>query len=410
MKALFNIIEGNTQTELVLKASCCGRDTVLSYVAGVHFTVEDLITFGVNKKVKGRQLWAMGLLVMRSIKKALSIVTKLSLSICIIDVNCAVISYASGKNKSTLMQYVDNGMYALTLSEGDSIPVDEVCSDDDDDVLGAFFADGMPLTRDAALIERVRVQTAEVLPLREGSPWQGEVVLARETNDGKVVDDKFNRDDDDEGLVEESDPLSDPFGGVIAPQGYVYMGKLAFICFSPTLKYFAGTLVMGRQSNQTVQEKKDGSRKAQRKVNTERADRDRVVGTDRGLSLQSKMQCTMMAQKEDDAEQRNCDMRLVMLTKQIESTEQLVELKLKTSERMSLGGSEAQVFLSINMLMEKLEKLNETLDNMMNETRKMNPIVGNVLAVDVKAMGLAKREEDYNMGFAKQGEDYDNNE
>ena len=68
-EALYNIIKGGTQTELVLKASCCKRDTALSYVAGVHFTVEDLITFGVNKKVKGRQLWAMGLIVMRSIKK-----------------------------------------------------------------------------------------------------------------------------------------------------------------------------------------------------------------------------------------------------------------------------------------------------------------------------------------------------
>ena len=89
-----------------------------------------------------------------------------------------------------------------------------------------------------------QAQTAEVLPLRAGSPWQGEVVvdkdksetveLARETNDGKVVDDNFNDDDDDEGLNEESDPLSDPFGGVIASQGYVYIGKLAFICFGPT--------------------------------------------------------------------------------------------------------------------------------------------------------------------------------
>jgi hypothetical protein len=62
---------------------------------------------------------------------------------------------------------------------------------------------------------------------------------------------------------------------------------------------------------------------------------------------------------------------------------------------MSLGGSEAQVFLSIIMLMEKLEKLNETLDNMMNETRKTNPIVGYVLAIATKVMGLAKRDEDY---------------
>ena len=50
---------------------------------------------------------------------------------------------------------------------------------------------------------------------------------------------------------------------MIAPNGYVYMDKLAFICFSPTLKYFAGMLAMGGQADQTVEEKKDGSRIAQ---------------------------------------------------------------------------------------------------------------------------------------------------
>ncbi len=78
---LYNVIKSEFDRELVLKASCCRKDTASSYVAGVHFTVEDLHTFGVNKKVKGRQLWLMGLTVMQSIKKATSIVPKLVPSI-----------------------------------------------------------------------------------------------------------------------------------------------------------------------------------------------------------------------------------------------------------------------------------------------------------------------------------------
>ena len=46
---LYNIIEGNFDQELVLKALCCGKDTSSSYVAGVHFSVHDLYTFGVDK-------------------------------------------------------------------------------------------------------------------------------------------------------------------------------------------------------------------------------------------------------------------------------------------------------------------------------------------------------------------------
>ncbi len=46
--ALYNVVEGEHTVELVLKPSCCGKDTASSYVAGVHFTVEDIATFGLN--------------------------------------------------------------------------------------------------------------------------------------------------------------------------------------------------------------------------------------------------------------------------------------------------------------------------------------------------------------------------
>ena len=92
---------------------------------------------------------------------------------------------------------------------------------------------------------------------------------------------------------------------------------------------------------------------------------EREVGFDRGLNMQSKMQCAMMAQNEDDADQRHRDMRMLILTKQIKSTERLVELKLKTSAMM---GSEAQVNFAINLLMEKLEGFHRVLETMMEET------------------------------------------
>ena len=39
--ALYNIIEGKFDQELILKALCCRKDTAFLYVAGVHFSVED---------------------------------------------------------------------------------------------------------------------------------------------------------------------------------------------------------------------------------------------------------------------------------------------------------------------------------------------------------------------------------
>jgi hypothetical protein len=55
-RLLHNCMESEKNVEHVLKPSCCGRDTLSSCVAGVHFTVEDIYMFGINKKVNGRAL------------------------------------------------------------------------------------------------------------------------------------------------------------------------------------------------------------------------------------------------------------------------------------------------------------------------------------------------------------------
>jgi hypothetical protein len=100
------------------------------------------------------------------------------------------------------------------------------------------------------------------------------------------------------------------------------------------------------------------------------------------------MPCTFMAQNKDDANQQHRDMQMVMLMKQIELTERLIELKMKMSNRMGGGGLEAHCLMAFNTPMDKLEKLNLDLDSMMSEVRATNPIIGNVLANSAKAMGL----------------------
>ncbi len=70
----------------------------------------------------------------------------------------------------------------------------------------------------------------------------------------------------------------DLFGGVIAPKEFVYIGKLAFICSGPTLKYFSGTIAMGVLYERSVEEKKSGSWNMQCKVNAEQDNLDREVG------------------------------------------------------------------------------------------------------------------------------------
>ena len=139
-----------------------------------------------------------------------------------------------------------------------------------------------------------------------------------------------------------------------------------------------------------------------------------------------------MTQNEDDAVQCHRDMRMVMLTKSIESTERLVELKMKMYDRMGVEGSETTSLTAINLLIKKLEQLNADLVSMVLEVRLTNPIVGNVLDNAKIAMGLvttangndamglvttanenmgrSKCDVDETMGMPKRDEDYDNDE
>jgi hypothetical protein len=73
------------------------------------------------------------------------------------------------------------------------------------------------------------------------------------------------------------------------------------------------------------------------------------------------------------------------------------------SDRMGGGGSEANCFMAIHTLMDKLEKLNTDLHSMMSEVRATNPIAGNVLANAAKAMGLDSAAKV--MGMPKHDED-----
>ena len=55
----------------------------------------------------------------------------------------------------------------------------------------------------------------------------------------------------------------------------------------------------------------------------------------------------------------------------------------------------AQFMMSINLLMEKLDRLNEELEKSGRGETKQNPIIGSVLKQAARAVGLPKNDEDY---------------
>jgi hypothetical protein len=339
---LYNKHEGVNGIERTLKPICCGNSTSTNYVAGVHFTAKMIGTKS-HKKLSGLSLWRAGLDVARSMKKAMAILPKLDVKVVNLGKNLQVLGYASGKNFGNFIQYIDNGMYSLSLKEGKGAANLE--SDDDNEVLGQVACDGVI---------------------------------------GKVDD------DDVQEVTEQNLDSWNPFDSDDAPEGYLFFGKLSFLCLGPASDFFSETLSSKGRQVTSVEDKKSMGRAAMLKEVTARAAVNRDVGgSDRGMSLATKASFGFMAQNEDDAVQRHRDMRWATITKMIDTTQKMIDVKMNLADSMVGNGRMGDdLRMSVLKMMEKIEKWNEELELMMAEKRESNPIVGRVLEHAAHSMGL----------------------
>jgi hypothetical protein len=176
-----------------------------------------------------------------------------------IDSTCRVVGYASGKNLESFIQAIDKGMYEMDKS-------DRMGGSPDDDKRLGYLSGGDKDKDDA----------------------------------GSVV------------VVNSDIDLLNSKGGMIAPVGYSYTGKLAFLCFGPLSKFYSPILSTGGSMNLSIVERKKGSRASIRKIQEEKATLERVTGNARGITQQNLMQFGLMVvQNEDSAAQAHRDLRVV---------------------------------------------------------------------------------------------------
>ena len=248
--------------------------------------------------------------------------------------------YASGKTIANFIQFIDNGIYALSLKEWKGAA--NLDTDDDNEVIGQVVCyDEM---------EKVDKDVQEVT----------EHIL-----------DSWN-----------------PFDSDNAPEGYLFFGKLSFLCLGPASDFFSETLSSKGRQVTSVEDKKSMGRAAMLKEVTARATVNHDVGgSDRGMSLATKASFGFMAQNEDDAVQRHHDMHWVTITKMMDKTQKIIGVKKKLVDSMVGNGMGDELRMSVLKMMEKIEKWNEKLELMMEEKRESNPIVGRVLEHAPRSMG-----------------------
>lgn len=106
--------------ELILKDLVCGGDTRNFYVAGVDFDVNLLSMSAFNKpgsRLKGCTLWNNADNVVKNVKKALSLISKLKGKLVHLQVDFKFVGYCSGHNEMNFFRYILDGMYALDQEE-----------------------------------------------------------------------------------------------------------------------------------------------------------------------------------------------------------------------------------------------------------------------------------------------------
>ena len=287
--------------------------------------------------MSGQALWRAGLDVSRSIKKTMAIVPKLDAKVVNLGKNLQVLGYASGKTIVNFIQIIDNGMYALSLQEGKGAA--NLDSDDDNKIIGQVGGDDDT--------ENVKEVTKRSL-----ASW-------------------------------------DPFNSVDAPKDYIFFGKLSFLCLGPVSDFFSETLSSKGCQVTLVEGKKSMGRAAMLKeVAAHATVNPDVGGSDHGMSLATKVSFGFMAQNKDNAVQRHHDMRWATITKMMDATQKMIDVKMKLADSMVGNGMGDVLRMSVLKMMEKIEKWNEELELMMEEKRVSNPIVGRVLEHAARSMGL----------------------
>jgi hypothetical protein len=126
-----------------------------------------------------------------------------------------------------------------------------------------------------------------------------------------------------------------------------------------------------------------------KEISTQKFVERAVGGSDRGMSLATKVSFGFMAQNKDDAVQRHHDMRWATLTKMIDTEQRMIDVKMKLMDSMVVaGGSGEQLRMSVLIMMDKIDKWNNELGLLGKEKRVSNPIVERVLEHNARSMGM----------------------
>ena len=112
------------------------------------------------------------------------------------------------------------------------------------------------------------------------------------------------------------------------------------------------------------------------------------IGKERGISIQTKVSMGLLAQKEDDADHEDRQMRSLALSKELDGAQKLLDTKILIAEKM-LAPAGSSAWIKVGELSNKIESLLTELEILRKKTDRIsNPIVCQVLEQASAVMGI----------------------
>ena len=93
------------------------------------------------------------------------------------------------------------------------------------------------------------------------------------------------------------------------------------------------------------------------------------------MNMEIKISAGIVTQNEDSAEQQDRNLRVVLLSKQIDTMEEMMRFNERMMTVMEMDIAEKQVIFKENDLMKKTKALTEEMRSVTNAPHKVNPIV-----------------------------------
>ena len=392
--------------ELILKELVCGESHSY-FVAGADFTVDILSRVHYNnplKRLGGRAIWDSANEVCRNIKKALSIVNKLDGKIANLEGD-QVVGYASGHNESNFFRYVLDGMFVLELEEK-RIAATPITVTDDIETISAnesstvedISANEPSTVADAVQgLGGVVTNVENTLPIGDGG-GENEV----DGDAGEDADDEESQSitvgtpsGNARGYLNDKDNDWDPWKGIAAPDGWFFPGWMAFVCLGPTSS--CPQILLKMHGYKATGEKSNKSNGRKHMLTNIRLSEDKARdagGRERGISLQTKVSLAAVAQGEDDADMRDQDRELAVITSQINSHKEIMLMYSGFATASSDPLAKAGYMEKALTNEEKILELTEKLRDIATRKRKRNPIVLKVLDHAAKSLGLESTIDD----------------